>query len=89
MKMLVRFSKAGPRYYLRPIPDLKDDSLYGRLVKVVVYSPAGERYTFIGRVGKYPGKPQYGYVIYVSRRRFPVLDKFVGEGWEAEVEVIQ
>jgi hypothetical protein len=89
MKMLVRFSKAGLRYYLRPIPDLRNDELYGRLVKVTVYSPAGERYTFIGRVGKYPGKPQYGYVIYVSRRRFPVLDKFLGEGWEAEVEVIQ
>ena len=89
MKTIVRFAKAGPRRYLRPIPDLKDDSLYGRLVKVTAYSPAGERYVFVGRVGRYPGKPQYGYVIYVSRRRFPVLDKFLGEGWEAEVEVIQ
>jgi len=89
MKMLVRFSKAGPRYYLRPIPDLQDDSLYGKLVKVTVYSPAGERYGLVGRVGKYPGKPRYGYVIYVSRRRFPMLNRLVGEVWEAEVEVIQ
>ena len=89
MKIVVRFSKAAGRRYLRPIPDLKDDSLYNKQVRVTAFSPAGERYVFIGRVGRYPGKPQYGYVIYVSRRRFPVLDKFVGEGWEAEVEVIQ
>jgi hypothetical protein len=89
MKMLVRFSKAGPRYYLRPIPDLRNDELYGKQVRVVVYSPAGERYTFIGRVGKYPGKPAYGYVIYVKHRQFPSFDKFLGETWEAEVEVVQ
>jgi hypothetical protein len=89
MKTIVRFAKAGPRRYLRPIPDLKDDGLYGKQVKVTVYSPVGERYTFIGRVGKYPGKPNYGYVIYVKRRQFPYFDKFLGETWEAEVELMQ
>jgi hypothetical protein len=89
MKMLVRFAKAGQRRYLRPIPDLKDDSLYNKQVKVVVYSPAGERYMFIGRVGKYPGKTHYGYVIYVMRRQFPSFDKFLGETLEAEIEVVQ
>jgi hypothetical protein len=88
MKMYVRFSKAGPRRYLRPIPDWKDNSMEGKLVKVTVYSPAGERYIFVGRVGKYPGKPQYGYVIYVSRRRFPIVEEFLGQVWEAEVEAI-
>ena len=88
MKMLVRFAKAGQRRYLRPIPDLRDESLYGRQVKVTVYSPAGERYVLLGRIGKYPGKPTYGYVIYVMRRQFPSFDKFLGETWEAEIEVM-
>jgi hypothetical protein len=89
MKMIVRFAKAGPRYYLRPIPDLKDDSLYGRLVRVTAYAPAGERYVFVGRVGKYPGNPRYGYVIYVRRRSFPDFLKFLGQAWEAEIELVQ
>jgi hypothetical protein len=89
MKMLVRFAKAGQRRYLRPIPDLRIDDMYNKQVLVTVYSPAGERYTFIGRVGKYPGKPQYGYVIYVKRRQFPSFDKFLGETWEAEIKVVE
>jgi hypothetical protein len=89
MKIVVRFAKAGPRRYLRPIPDIRDDALYDKQVKVAVYSPAGERYMFIGRIGKYPGKPNYGYVIYVRRRQFPTFDKFLGETWEAEVEVMR
>jgi hypothetical protein len=89
MKIVVRFSKAGGRYYLRPIPDLKDDSLYNKQVRVTAFSPGGERYVFIGRVGKYPGKKDYGYVIYVMRRQFPSFVKFLGEAWVAEVEVIQ
>jgi hypothetical protein len=88
MKIVVRFAKAGQRRYLRPIPDLKDDGLYGRQVKVTVYSPAGERYVLLGRIGKYPGKKDYGYVIYVRRRQFTFFDKFLGETWEAEVEVM-
>ncbi len=89
MKIVVRFAKAGARRYLRPIPDLKDDSLYNKQVKVTVYSPAGERYVLLGRIGKYPGKPRYGYVIYVRRRQFPSFDKFLGETWEAEIEVVE
>jgi len=43
---------------------------------------------FIGRIGKYPGKTHYGYVIYVMRRQFPIFDKFLREAWEAEIEVM-
>jgi hypothetical protein len=89
MKMLVRFAKAGQRRYLRPIPDLKDDSLYNKQVLVTVYSPGGDRYVLLGRVGKYPGKPQYGYVIYVKRRQFPSFDRFLNETWEAEIKVVE
>jgi hypothetical protein len=88
MKIVVRFSKAGGRRYLRPIPDLKDDSIYNRQVRVTAISPAGERFVFVGRVGRYPGRPQYGYVIYVMRRQFPIFDKFLGQVWEAEIELL-
>jgi hypothetical protein len=88
MKIVARFSKAAGRRYLRPIPDLKDDSLYNKQVRVTAFSPGGERYVFIGRIGRYPGKKDYGYVIYVMRRQFPAFDKFLGETWEAEIEVM-
>jgi hypothetical protein len=76
------------KLFLRPNPPVSDTSLLGRRVSLRVLSPRDlEGMVLIGTWGRYPGKPQLGLVIALSRRWYLAdLEPFRGRTLRVRLE---
>jgi hypothetical protein len=76
------------RLFLKPNPPVKDESLLGRRVSLRVLSPRDlEGVVILGTWGRYPGKPELGLVITLSRRWYLAdLEPFRGRTLRVKLE---